>query len=162
MAYYFCEFSSRERQSPLVILQALLRQLVEQAGEDVVMQIKAALSDPIKRTKEADLCKILAQACSLHPTYLVIDAPDELDKPRRLLAHMQPLVDCNAHVLITSREISEMKKFPNLLKIEARSKLEDIRKYLTAQFEEHELCEDDDTSEFDGLVDAIVSKSSNL
>ena len=162
MAYYFCNFSSRQRHTPLAILQALVRQVVEQGSEDVIMQIKDALADPNTRTNEVELCKIIAQACTSHPTYIILDAPDELEKPGRILSHLTSLADCKARILITSREMSEMKKFPNTAKIETKSSIEDIRKYLTAQFKEHELCEDDDTSEFDSLINDIVKRSGEM
>lgn len=146
----------------MVILQALLKQVIEQAGEEVVAQIKAAMANPIKRTIETDIRDILALACSLHPTYLIIDAPDELDYPKRLLAHVQPLVDCKARILIMSREVFDMKKFSNIAIIEAKSEPEDIRKYLTAQFEEHDLFDPGNASNFDSLIGDIISKSGHL
>jgi hypothetical protein len=148
----------------LAILQALLSQIVEQATEAVLTQIKAAMEDPIRRTKEGGLQQILAQACSLQPIFLVIDAVDELDKLGTLLAHIQPLVDGMAHILITSREIPEMKKFPNALQIEAKPGSEDIRTYLAARFREHELFDGNVPSdlEMENLVNDIVSKSGNL
>ena len=163
MAYYFCEFSSRKKQTPLAILQALLRQLVEQGDANVLSQVRDDSSDPSKLRDETDVSRIIARVCSLRKTHLIIDAPDELEKPGDLLCQIQNLVDSGGRVLITSRDVSKVRRHvEKATKVQVRSAGEDMRKYLANRFRESELCDDGDVSPFTGLIDDVISKSGNL
>jgi hypothetical protein len=146
VAHYFCDFSSREQQTPLAILKSLLRQIVEQSTPVVISQIKAACSDPLKLRNLEGLSNMLAESCSSGKAYIVLDAPDELDNPHKVLSHLKALSEAGCKVLCTSRDLKTIRsqlQQASQLEIEVTS--QDLRLYVNSRFQESDFSDDLDS-----------------
>ena|SRR5436190_16142897 len=95
--------------------------------------LKECCNDPYKLRSPKDLSQIFTKACSLQKnTYLVIDGPDELNDPDGLLSYLQSFVDAGCRILVTSRDISNIRsKFYTANKMEVQATFEDLKTFLS-------------------------------
>ncbi|KAH7150354.1 ankyrin repeat-containing domain protein [Dactylonectria estremocensis] len=110
VACYFCDYATRKQQNSLSIMQSILRQLLNQAGEETIL----ALVDFQKQAKgEPDiriLFEMIVTLCELAPpTYLILDAPDELDSPNEIMTILQRFSASGCRVLVTSRDTPDLR-----------------------------------------------------
>lgn len=125
----------------------------------MISTLKESCMDPSIRNLK-DLAQIFARACALRPTYLVIDAPDELNEPDGLLCHFQSFVEAGCRVLVTSRDLPNIRNnLDTADKMEVRSNFEDLKTYVKSRFRESEFS--NEVSEGSGLVCEIASKASD-
>jgi hypothetical protein len=157
---FFCEFSTRDGQTTLHILQSLLRQSIEQGDAQLIIKAKNKCQEDPSKLRDLDvLCAILQDICSSQTIYLILDAPDELKKPDELLLRLQPINDAGCKVLIMSRELREMnRRFGSVPRVDIGTKLEDLRQYATVRIEDSEFA--DKLSNLEDLIGEFVSRNS--
>ena len=158
VAYCFCDFSSREQQRPIDIIRYLLRQLVGQGDDQLVSTLKKSCKDPAKLANVKDLAQIVAEACALRLTYLVIDGPDELDDPDGLISLLPSFVNAGCRVFVTSRDLPNIRrKLGTADSLEVRSNVEDLITYVESRFSESEFSIEASSSS--QLIHEIVAKA---
>ena len=136
----------------------MLRQAIEQGDSGTVAKAKEACGGDPSQLRELDsICAILADVCSVSATYLVLDAPDELEKPDELLRCLKQIASTSVRLLIMSREMAEIKRrFSSAIKFEVKTDHEDVRRYVNDRIEDSEYSEE--LSEAPDLVNELVSK----
>ena len=146
IAYYYCEYSESQAQTPVAFTQCILRQFVSQCGA-----LPAVLSDFYRRTKDgikdqewfAELQSILHRVAAVFAQcFLVIDAFDECE-----VAQRQGLFD----VLAKLRQKAKLKVFastrphvPNIqqafekaITVEVTANATDLRTFLASMIDQH-------------------------
>lgn len=107
-----------------------------------------------------DLAHLFATACALRPIYLIVDGLDELNDPNGLLCHFQLFVEAGCRVLVTSRDLPNIRNKLDIAdKMEVGSDLEDLKTYIESRFRESDFA--GEVGEANGLVDEIASKAGN-
>ncbi|KAL3461665.1 ankyrin repeat-containing domain protein [Aspergillus heterothallicus] len=161
VASFFCDFSSQDQQSTLQILNHLLRQIIEQETLESLALIKEACTDPGKLQNASTVAHLISIAGSSQPTYIVLDAVDELRDPTALLSHIPTFVSAGVNVLVTSRDLPHIRKTMKLAShLKITSSPDDLRLYVESRFRDSDFSgdiEDDPT-----LLDSIISISGNL
>ncbi|KAJ5505364.1 hypothetical protein N7453_004321 [Penicillium expansum] len=158
VVYVFCQFSSREQQTLTAILQCMIRQVIEQADEKVLLAMKHIFMDPMKQCEPAWLAESFATACELKSTYLLVDGPDEVTGADGLLPYLPSFVRSGCKVMITSRDLGHIRKaMDSATKMEICSHLEDLEIYIDSRFRENEL-----PRGAQKLIGRITEKSGNM
>ncbi|KAJ5374599.1 hypothetical protein N7517_006605 [Penicillium concentricum] len=158
VVYVFCQFSSREQQTLTAILQCMIRQVIEQADEKVLVTMKHLFADPMKQRDHAGLAEAFAAASELKSTYLLIDGPDEMIGADGLLPYLPCFVESGCKAMVTSRDISHIRKAMNsATKMEICSRSEDLEIYIGSRFQKNELPQGAQK-----LIRQITEKSGNV
>lgn len=108
-----------------------------------------------------ELSKCFVSVCRLQRTFLLLDAPDELDKPKELLEQIQSFVDAGCWVLVTGRNIPDIRgavRAPREIAVLAMR--EDLIAYIHARFRDSEFF--GAVSRDNEILDAIVEKSNGM
>ncbi|KAJ5448697.1 hypothetical protein N7445_003518 [Penicillium cf. griseofulvum] len=140
VVYIFCQFSSREQQNLTAILQCMIRQVIEQADEKVLLTMKHLFADPMKQREAAGLAEGFSAACVLKSTYLLVDGLDEVVGADGLLPYLSSFVGSECKVMVTSRDLSHIRKaMDSATKMEICSQSEDLEIYIDSRFQTNEL-----------------------
>ena len=139
----------------------VLRQLVVQGDANLVSALKRSCAEPTALTNRVNMAEIAAEACTFQLTYLVIDGLDELDDPNGLLCLLPPLIECGCRVLITSRDLPNIRrKLDGSKNMEIQSNTEDLRAYVDHRFSDLDILLDEKSAK--ELKEKIVTKSGQL
>lgn len=108
--HFFCDFATRKTQTKQAIWKSLLGQAITKGDQTVVDAISSFRSQrPSTDTASLKgLTDIWDSVLSLQPLILIIDGPDELDKPTMLKPVLAPFVKSNCRILVTSRYLPEI------------------------------------------------------
>ncbi|KAJ5169844.1 uncharacterized protein N7500_002627 [Penicillium coprophilum] len=158
VVYVFCQFSSREQQTLTTILQCMIRQIIEQADEKLLVMMKHFFTDPMKQREPAGLAEAFATACEMKSTYLLVDGPDEVTGADGLLPYLSSFVESSCRVMVTSRDLGHIRKaMDSAAKMEICSNPEDLEIYIESRFERNEL-----PRGARKLIGKITEKSGNM
>ncbi|OQE43227.1 hypothetical protein PENCOP_c003G01261 [Penicillium coprophilum] len=158
VVYVFCQFSSREQQTLTTILQCMIRQIIEQADEKLLVIMKHLFTDPMKQREPAGLAEAFATACEMKSTYLLVDGPDEVTGADGLLPYLSSFVESSCRVMVTSRDLGHIRKaMDSAAKMEICSQPEDLEIYIESRFERNEL-----PRGAQKLIGKITEKSKNM
>jgi hypothetical protein len=161
VTYFFCDVAARKQQDTSAILRSLLLQVVERGDRNVVSFLSSSRSAMGTAASAQDLAKSYSTACQHQRTFLVLDAPGELDKPKELLAHLHSFVEAGCWVLVMSRDIPDVRgTLQTARQIEVQATREDLVMYIKARFSESDF--PDTISENNGILDGIIEKSSGM
>ncbi|KAK7962817.1 uncharacterized protein PG986_003642 [Apiospora aurea] len=139
---YFCDFPSRTAQTKEGIWKSLLSQLIKQ-GRPPVLQALDTFRSRLGTTRTISLMELsdaLYEACSIQQVILVLDGPDELESPKDIKAILPPFVKAHCRILMTSRDLPEIRAalpMDSILEIGADS--DDLKIYVNYQFQEHDM-----------------------
>ncbi|KAH6853293.1 nucleoside phosphorylase domain-containing protein [Chaetomium sp. MPI-CAGE-AT-0009] len=146
IAYLYCNFKWKDRQSAEDLISSVLKQLAQ--GRSTLPQSLKSLHDKHKsKTTRPSFDEISMALHSVASEYtrvfVVIDALDECQASDgcrdRLLSEMLALqAKCGANLFVTSRDIPEITaKFTQSMKVEIRASDEDVRRYIEEHIERH-------------------------
>lgn len=136
-----------------MILRTLLLQVAEHGDSTMVAALNKQRNN-IGRTPDVRaLSKAFSSTCLTRNTFLVFDAPDELENPKEVVLLMRSLVDAGCKVCITSRDIPEMEIMPSR---------EDLTTYVKARLGESDFCDAFDGDKNNDVVDTIVLKADGM
>jgi len=162
VAHYFCDFATRERQTLVAVFQSILRQVIHNGNADILSVVGEDLEASESLQNTNTLVQILARVSSLETIgYLVLDAPDELERPASVFPHLHTLVNCGWRILVTSRDIPSIRKsLSKAMEYEIKASSKDVETYVSARFQELDL--DNQIHDYPALVDQIVMKADGL
>jgi hypothetical protein len=136
----------------------MIRQVIEQADEKVLLTMKHLFADPMKQREVAGLAEAFATACELKSTYLLVDGLDEVVGADGLLPHLSSFVGSGCNVMVTSRDLSHIRKaMDSATKMEICSQSEDLEIYIDSRFQTNEL-----PPGAQKLIGKITEKSGNM
>lgn len=136
----------------------MIRQVIEQADEKVLLAMKHLFMDPMKQCDPAGLAESFATACELKSTYLLVDGSNEVTRADGLLPYLPSFVRSGCKVMITSRDLGHIRKaMDSATKMEICSHLEDLEIYIDSRFRENEL-----PRGAQKLIGRITEKSGNM
>ena len=129
----FFNYKEQESQTPIAVMGALLRQLVQQSGSNIpacILQFyeshQAAHTKPELHKLISTLKECLA---SYSRSFVVLDALDECPRHAETLLSLIPSFPNSVQVIITSRHFPlEQFRYPQVLQIESCDS--DIRTYV--------------------------------
>ncbi|KAK8075334.1 hypothetical protein PG997_009997 [Apiospora hydei] len=139
---FFCDFPSRKAQTKEAIWKSLLSQLITQ-GRPPVLQALDTFRSSLGTTRTISLMELsdaLYEACSIQQVILIFDGPDELESPKDIKAILHPFVKAYCRILMTSRDLPEIRAampMASILEIAADS--DDLKTYVNYQFQEHDM-----------------------
>ncbi|CAM1508031.1 Fc.00g048790.m01.CDS01 [Cosmosporella sp. VM-42] len=138
VAYYFCDYAIRQQQDSISILQSLLRRLLDQVEATIISPIVKLQEDAKGEPTTKVLSEMIVTICKLVPsTYLILDAPDELDDPKEIVALFNRFSAAGCKVLISSRDTPDLRhalSTANTTRFEAMA--EDVLLFLEHRFRE--------------------------
>ncbi|KAI6307324.1 hypothetical protein MCOR29_009744 [Pyricularia oryzae] len=138
--HYFCNFASRKTQTKEAIWRSLLDQVIMD-GDSTVVEALIAFSCQQPETKTAslnDLTKIWNGVLSGQGFVLVIDGPDELETPMVLKGVLAPFIKTNCRIMVTSRDIPEVRSALPLASIqEILPDPDNLETYVLGRFAEN-------------------------
>jgi predicted glycosyltransferase len=150
IAWLYCNYKSRNEQTEIELLAALLKHLVQDETPGVVKIVKTLQEQcAARRSKPAleELKKTLQDVmASLSTVYIVIDALDECPSDdgtrRQLLACIRELQSfADLRLMVTSRHIHEITdEFQDATTIEVRAHDEDVTRFVTGQMDRLPRC----------------------
>ncbi|KAE8555567.1 hypothetical protein TMatcc_002826 [Talaromyces marneffei ATCC 18224] len=159
--YFFCDFSSQNQVKTIDILHYLLRQIIDQASGEMLSTFKDSCGDPNTLQTTTQVVELIALAASGQPIYLVLDGLDELKTPNELLWHILELVKSDIHILITSRDLPQIRKKMNTaIQLDIEPTESDLRLYVTSRLQESDFAEE--VTKDSSLIDDILSKTGNI
>ena len=163
---FFADFFRRKQQTETLILQAFLRQAIEQADPDLIPDLTRRRNDLGSSPKPTDLASIFSDLCRKQKTYLIFDAADEVENPKPLIAHFRTFIKAGCYVIVTSRDHPDIRALLSnpqhiqIQHIQILADTKDLVAYVQSRFEE---------SDFGGLpgvqnslVDTIVQRADGL
>ncbi|KAH6891489.1 ankyrin repeat-containing domain protein [Thelonectria olida] len=138
VAAYFCDYALRKQQDPRSILQSLLRKLINQANDSTILGLTEFRDETKGEPDIKMLTDMVVTLCELAPsTYLILDAPDELEAPKRLISIFQTFAAAGCRVLVTSRDTPDLRHDLSIAnKMEIRAVREDVSLFLEHCFRE--------------------------
>lgn len=158
---FFCDFTSPDEQNAIDILHHILRQIIEQGNAEILTILKESCKDPSKLQRTTEVAELIASAGLAKPMYLILDAVDELKDPIPLLSEIKTLVSAGINVLITSRDLSHIRKnMARARMLEVKSNPKDLKLYIESRLRDSDFSEEID--EGGRLVCDILSNSGNL
>ena len=127
----------------------------------MLSMLKESCGDPSTLQNESRLVKLLALAASVQPIYMVLDGLDELKTPNELLAQIPELANSEIQILITSRDLPQIrKKIGAAIQLAIRPSDSDLRLYVASRLQESDFSEE--VARDSSLIDEIVSKTGNM
>lgn len=146
-----------------MILRTLLLQVAEHGDSTMVAALNKQRNN-IGRTPDVRaLSKAFSSTCLTRNTFLVFDAPDELENPKEVVLLMRSLVDAGCKVCITSRDIPEIRgQLSNAKEMEIMPSREDLTTYVKARLGESDFCDAFDGDKNNDVVDTIVLKADGM
>lgn len=169
MAFLYCVYGERERQTINQLLGSVIQQLLLQ--QSFIPEDVRALYTSHKRVNThpnlGELSRCLGSVVSLFPkVYIVIDALDECDDENEtrtyLLAQLQKL-ETHVHLFFTSRPLENI--LVGSKKFEVRAQEGDMRKYLNAQIERkdrlNKMCVKNNGLR-DNILNKIIAKADGM
>lgn len=161
VVYFFCDFSSQNQVKTIDILHHLFRQIIDQGNGEMLSTLKESCGDPSTLQNANQAVRLLALAASVQPIYLVLDGLDELKTPNELLGHILQLAESEIHILITSRDLPQIrKKMGTAIQLDIKPTDSDLRLYVNSRLRESDFAEE--VAKDGSLVDEIVSKTGNM
>lgn len=155
--HFFCDFATRKAQTKEAIWMSLLWQAITK-GDQTVANALGSFRSQRPRTDRAslkDLSDVWQSVLSVKNVVLVIDGPDELDSPIVLKSVLAPFVKASCKILVTSRNLPEIRAALPLATVrEILSDQDDLKAYVISQFEESSM-EDVLDSHFTLLYEVI-------
>jgi len=127
-------FATRKQQTLVVVFQSILRQVICNGNADILSIVgeDSETSESLQNTNT--FVQVLALVSSLGANgYLVLDAPDELERPTSVLSHLSTLIDSGWRILVTSRDIPSIRKsLSKAMEYEIKASLKDVETYVSA------------------------------
>jgi len=172
VACFYYDFASREAQSPINMLGALLKQLLsglESIPEEIIKKFrgqKKAIGG--RRLQLPDIVKMCAAVTSLQPTFICVDALDECVPRHRLevlgalgqIIHGSP----NTRIFMTGRShirgVVERQLGWRTTSVSIESRVDDIVTYLRARLEKDTTPEEMDGILVNDIINSIPEKIS--
>ena len=138
VASYFCDFGARKQQDTTTILQSVLNQVVERGDQNVILSVSKWINSADKISSVEDLWQAFCAACLTQPnTYLILDAPDELENPKMLVGLFQPFVMAGCRLLVTSRDVPDLKNALGQAKrVQIQADPRDLATFVEGRFRE--------------------------
>ncbi|KAK1990313.1 hypothetical protein LX36DRAFT_417115 [Colletotrichum falcatum] len=142
--HYWFDYGNRKEQTKESVWKDLLRQVIAQ-GDGPAIQALTSLRKklgPHRPISSKDLSDALKIVCEVQQFVLVLDGPDEMEKPGNLKAILLPFIKANCRVLVTSRDIPEIRSaLSQASKVEVLADASDLRAYVGSRFQENDLDE---------------------
>ena len=137
-----CHFCDTSKQSPLTVLQSLLWQVV-QVGNSEQVSCLERLRRSSNNPSLNELTQVLSETVRLNNgIYLVVDALDELRDRRLLIPVLQRLSRTGLKVLITSRDIPDIRDaFRSEPSLIIQASQSDLEVYIKNRLAESDLCD---------------------
>jgi hypothetical protein len=159
--YFFCDFSSQNQMKTIDILHHLLRQIIDQGSGEILSSLKESCGDPSTLQNAKQVVQLLVLAASVQPIHLVVDGLDELKTPSELLGHILELAKSEIHILITSRDLPQIrKKMSTAIQLEVRPPDYDLRLYINNRLQESDFAEE--FAKDNSLLDDIACQTGNM
>ncbi|KAK2033526.1 hypothetical protein LX32DRAFT_679708 [Colletotrichum zoysiae] len=142
--HYWFDYGNRKEQTKESVWKDLLRQAIVQGKGPTIQALvdfrkKLGLHRP---ASSKDLSDALRTVCAMQQLVLVLDGPDEMENPRDLKIILSPFIKTNCRVLVTSRDIPEIRSTLNeASKVEVLADASDLRAYVASRFQESDLDE---------------------
>ncbi len=134
--------------------------MVEYGDDETVSALLKHRNELGTTPKPADLSLAFAEACHKRKTYLILDAPDELET-KQVVSRLESFVDAGCRVLVTSRDHPDLREaFSAARQIEAHASSEDLTVYVQHRFGESDF--HDTMGNTHTIVDAVVNKADGL
>jgi hypothetical protein len=161
VTHYFSDFTARKEQTEMAILQSILRQVVEHGSKEGISVLLKRRNELCTTPKPEDLSLAFAEVCCKQKrTYLILDAPDELET-KQIVSRLQSFIDAGCRVLVTSRYHPDLNEaFSNAKQIEAHASTEDLTIYVKHRFAESDFR--DTVGSTHTIVAAVVKKANGL
>jgi hypothetical protein len=84
--------------------------VVEQGDRNVISSASKWINSADKISSVEDLWQALCTAYLARPnSYVILDAPDELENPKMLISLLQAFVKAGCRLLVTSRDIPDLR-----------------------------------------------------
>jgi hypothetical protein len=161
VTHYFSDFTARKEQTEMAILQSILRQVVEHGSKEGISVLLKRRNELCTTPKPEDLSLAFAEVCCKQKkTYLILDAPDELET-KQIVSRLQSFVNAGCKVLVTSRYHPDLSEaFSNAKQIEAHASTQDLTVYVKHRFAESDFR--DTVGSTHTIVAAVVKKANGL
>jgi len=162
LCHFFCDYTSRDRQTTVAILQSLTSQLIGQADAELLAEASTHLAVLDTSNNPENLVKFMAKtACRPGSKMVVVlDAEDEMKRNEAVVDHLLDLSSRGCHVLITSRMAKDFAgddaKSRTTMAIDVNAA--DIEKYVKHRLGPLRLA----TGAMDALMPGVVDKSNGL
>lgn len=161
VVFYFCDFSLRKQQTDLAILQSILRQVAMDATDDVISLLSEHRRRCQSPPKLDELVAALKETCEKEKTYLVLDAPDELDVSKVVLSRLVTLAKVGCRVFVASRDHPDIRvSLSNARHLEVNSDMNDITLYIRHRFGESDFRDTIGTAHT--IIEALAEKANGL
>lgn len=140
VAYYFCDFATREQQTTTTILRSLLRQFAREANEKTLSSMVAIQNGVQQEPTVEDLSAMLDATSTNYSGsahFVILDAPDELDDSSPIISIV--LGRKNLRVIITSRDTPKLRhQLQYARTFEVVANRHDLALFVEARFRELE------------------------
>jgi hypothetical protein len=135
IAYIYCNYRRQQEQKPVDLLESLLKQLVQKQHSmpETIKSLYERHNDIRTRPSLEEISEVLRSVVGNYSrVFIIIDALDECQNPRRLLSEIFSLqVKTEVNLFVTSRFIPViMKEFERSMFLEIRASDEDVLRYL--------------------------------
>ena len=152
-----CHFCDTSKQSPLMVLQSLLWQLVKVGNSEQVSCFERLCKNSNSPSLN-ELTQILSETVRLNNgIYLVVDALDEFRDRRLLVPVLQRLSTTGLKILITSRDIPDIQEaFRSERSLMIQASQSDLEIYIKNRLAESDLC--DSTKPHADMITAIAKQ----
>jgi hypothetical protein len=159
VAYLYCDFGDRQRQTSANLLSSVLQQLAQQRSKtsDEILHLYRHHAKLRTRPSLAEFSKLLqSEVRYFSKVFVVIDALDECSDRQSLLCELRSIV----HLLITSRS-SLANEFHDADQLEIGAHLGDIARYIESRIE-GELLVKSDSSLRAAIIDNVIERSQGM
>ncbi|KAL9620027.1 MAG: hypothetical protein Q9160_005405 [Pyrenula sp. 1 TL-2023] len=158
---FFADHLRRKEQTETLVLKAMLRQVVEQASQELLPFLLQRRDDLGQCPKPADVGLVFTAVCRRKKIFLIFDAADEVENLKRLLIRFEAFVKAGCHILITSRDHPDLRTSSLSQKqIQIVASIDDLQAYVQSRFQESDF--DDQLGTRHSIVDAVVSRADGL
>ncbi|KPM36024.1 hypothetical protein AK830_g10546 [Neonectria ditissima] len=162
VASYFCDYAIRKQQNTLSILRSILHRLINQVEEGVISTLIEFQSEAKGEPDVKIISDMIVTSCRLGPPmYLILDAPDELDAPKEIMALLQKFSGAGCKILVTTRDTPDLRNaLSTASSMELRAVEKDVLLFLDYRFRE----EGHDNIACRGLdlIQGIVEKANGM
>ncbi|KAJ7078559.1 ankyrin repeat-containing domain protein [Mycena belliarum] len=160
---YFCDFAAGKHQTPTLILQSLMRQILLNGNDDQISVVKRCRERFSTPPGFKDTLQVLIEMCKLRrgETYIVLDALDELEDRKILLPILGDLVHAGCYIFATSRPIPDIEHVLASAShhVELEASRDDLKLFVESELQTSDFAHIAGAS---SIVDAVIGQAGGI
>ncbi|KAJ7439204.1 ankyrin repeat-containing domain protein [Mycena latifolia] len=162
VVHYFCDFAAGKQQTATLILQSMMRQMLLHGNDGHISVVKRCRERFNAPPSFKDLSEVFIDMCKLQRagTFIMLDALDELEDRKILLALLSKFAQAGCHVFVTSRPIPDIADvLAASEQVELEAKRDDLKIFVESELQASDFAH---VAAASTIVDTVIDQAGGI